>query len=63
MLDYLSNAYKETFNKYGTSQAETALKNYILNGVTKYITNNNARDNLINNVNHNEIYNSLIKEM
>lgn len=64
VLDYLSNAYKETFNKYGTTQAETALRNYILNGVTKYITNNNnARDNLIKNVNHNEIYNSLIKEM
>ena len=44
---YLVNAYKDTYNKYGDRQADLALRKYILNKEVKYITNSNgARTNL-----------------
>lgn len=45
--EYLVNAYKDTYNKYGDRQADLALRKYILNKEVKYITNiNGARTNL-----------------
>lgn len=59
-FEYIVNAYKETYNKYRDKQANLAIIEYIINGITKYITtNNNIRDNLKDHVNFSKLYDTL----
>lgn len=61
--DLIIEAYKKTYNKYGQEQARIALGQFLLNGETKYITNNNkARDNL-SSINSDEIKHILAKNL
>jgi hypothetical protein len=59
--DYLKKACEATLTKYGINQTITAIEEYAQRGYPKHFTNtNDARKELINNVQPNQIYDRIV---